>query len=367
MGEYNISNTTVTDLKGTIKDFSIGTRQLDSVNASGDTFYDNPDFIKYLSYYKSIPELKKSIDTFATYAVGRGFTADPSTKVILDHVTGAGEDTFDSIIWNLIVIKKINGDSFAEVMREGDKKDGVILNIKPLNPATISVVYGSDGRIKHYIQRNEKNGDKKLDKWRVLHLINDRIGDEIHGVSVVEACKWIIDARNEAMNDWRRISHRSTIRVMYIDSDNITKINQVKTEYAEAIKKGELLIIPAKRGEAEFEDLQLPPVDAFLSWIRYLENAFYQAVGVPKVVLGGSEEFTEASSKTALVTFDQQWKKEQRDLEADLWNQLALKIILYEPISLKNEMITDESKNTGQLGFQPNDVTANSGADGEGV
>ena len=55
-----------------------------------------------------------------------------------EDIRGWGEDTFMSILWNMLVIKKIGGDAFAEIIR--DEETGRILNIKPLDPSVITIV-----------------------------------------------------------------------------------------------------------------------------------------------------------------------------------------------------------------------------------
>jgi hypothetical protein len=148
---------------------------------------------------------------------------------------------------------------------------------------------------------------------------------------------------------------------LYIEEDNTTKLNAMKADYAAAINKGELLILPIKAGEGQFADLTLPPAEQFLAWIRYLENFFYQALGIPRVILGGTAENTEASSKVAMIVFEPTFTREITELELDIWNQLGIKIKVNKQPSLMDNMYNDEQKNTGQTGFQPNDVTAGSG------
>ena len=75
-------------------------------------------------------------------------------------------------------------------------------------------------------------------------IINEKIANEIHGTSVIDACKWVIDARNEAMSDKRRLMHRSTIRVIEVDSENSAAMNNLRTQWNEAIRNGEVMILP---------------------------------------------------------------------------------------------------------------------------
>lgn len=351
----DLRETTRTDLTTTVEDYSVATQNLDSPQDQDDNFWTNPNFAKNLGYYKTIPELKKAIDNIAIWSVGKGYD-DSQNAVPLSTINGWGEDSFQSIMQNMITMKKISGDAFAEIVRN-DK--GTLINLKPLNPGNIRIVVGKNGIIKRYDQLNKLGKvNASFKPEEIFHISNDRVGDEIHGVSVVDACLWVINARHEAMTDWRRILHRSTIRVMYIDSDDTTKLTQVKTQYADAINKGEVMVVPAKRGGeggVEFEDLVCPPVSNFLEWIRYLEGFFYQAVGIPRVI-ATSENFTESNGKVGFLTFEPIYTNEQSNMENDLFNQLGIKITFNRPPSLSGIVAQSEKANTGQTGFQPSEM-----------
>ena len=59
------------------------------------------------------------------------------------------------------------------------------------------------------------------------------------------------------------------------------------------------------------------------------------------------------------VIFEPIYTKEQVDMENDLWNQLGIRIKFNRPPSLGGmQPQLDESKNTGQVAIQPNDVEA---------
>ena len=128
-------------------------------------------------------------------------------------------------------------------------------------------------------------------------------------------------------------------------------------EYEKAINKGEVLVIP--KGTVEITDSQITIQDP-ISWIQYLENFFYQAVGVPRVI-ATSQEYTEAASKVGFLTFEPIYTNEQTLLEQDLWNQIAIKLKFGRPPSLSGVLQESEEKNTGQTGIQPNEVTATAG------
>ena len=93
-------------------------------------------------------------------------------------------------------------------------------------------------------------------------------------------------------------------------------------------------------------------------WLQYLENLNYQTGGVPRSI-ATSDGTSEVGGKMGHVIFEPIYTKEQVDLEGDLWNQQAIEIKFNRPPSLGGmQPELDESKNTGQLNIQPNDVAA---------
>ena len=105
--------------------------------------------------------------------------------------------------------------------------------------------------------------------------------------------------------------------------------------------------------------MNLPPVEAFLSWIRYLGDQFYNQLGINKAAIGGTQDNTEASAKVGLFSNESVWAREISEVEADLWNQLAVKIKINKQPSMMDNLQTQESKNNAQTGFQPNDTQVN--------
>ena len=350
MADTDLKATSITSLDSSSLNYKVLAKVLDTAQVN-EFSWDNPKWSSYLGYYKQIPELKKSIDALAMWTAGKGWTADNIIKITLDRMRGWGEDTFQSIMMGLIVVKKINGDAFAEIIRN---EKGTLINLKPLNPNSVKIWVDEKGLITRYEEINIGQAPRTISAENMLHLCNDRIANEIHGTSVVEACQWIIDARNEAMADKRRILHRSTIRVIEVDIDDTSKLTNLKNDYKEAIKKGEVLFVP--KGNTGFPDVPSLSTAEHSEWIRYLENFFYQAVGVPKIILGGSQEFTEASSKIGYLTFEQVYMTEQMELESDLWAQLGLKVEFNRPVSLKEAVQESEAANTGQVGFQQSEL-----------
>jgi len=355
MPDYNLQNATQTDMANT--DGLAFSPDSETLDDSNEVYYVNSDFDDQLTYYKSIPELYQAINAVARWTCGRGWTASARDKAILERISGWGEDTIDSIFMSMIIAKKFSGDAYSEIIRGDDLE---IINIKPLNPKKMRIVTNKQGVIIRYEEINvkTKKAQRSYKPNEIFHISENRICNENHGTSVLKACKFVIDARNEAMESWRRVLHRSSVRIAYIDADDSATLNRIKTDYPQAIKHGELMIVPGKKGECEIVDYPVPPAQPYMDTIRYYENFFYQAVGCPKSILGGTQDFTEASSKMSVFTFDQVWMTEQRLLEQDILKQLGLRVKFERPTSLKDDVVANEAANTGQMGVQPSETQA---------
>jgi len=97
-----------------------------------------------------------------------------------------------------------------------------------------------------------------------------------------------------------------------------------------------------------------------MAWITYLDNLFYELAGVPKIIVGGSGEFTEASAKIAYLAFQQGVEEEQLFLEEQVLSQLNLLIELEFPASLENELLSDQKKD-GAQNIDASETTAGEG------
>ncbi len=366
MVELNISKAKVGDLENAQEDFEVGAMQPEGISDSKETEYLNPDFTKYFGYYQTIPELKAAIDAKATWTVGKGYTADIRTQTILDNISGSGVDTFDSILKNMSIISHVNGDAYAEIIR--DPETGTLVNLKPLDPTVITIIYNNKGRIERYEQRS-KTGQtrvkKKFEPSDIFHLTKDRVADEIHGTSIIKSVQWIIDARNESMTDQRILMHRNVKPIVFfqLDESDQTKIDEFITKMDRAIAKGENIYIP--QGTVEFEVLSIPPNATMnpLPWIEYLSGFFWKAVRIPQIIVGGSQEFTEATAKIAYLAFQQNVEEEQRIIETQMWKQLGLRIELEFPASLQNELLSDTKKDVESGAAKPSDTEVNIGQD----
>ena len=340
MPETDVDEAVVTDVTNRIENFSVGAETTDGAEGSGETTWQDQEWSSNLGYYKSIPELKTAIDTKATWTVGAGYETDEATDMLLGTIKGNGKDSFNSILKNMIKVMIVTGDSYAEIMID----DEIVVNLKPLDPSTIKIVQNSKGIIDRYEQTSKIN--KTIRKYapdKILHFSRERIADEIHGISAVKSVQWIIDARNEAMNDWRRVLHRNVapLFIFHLDTDDTAQIAALKIKYENARKDGENLFVPKGVIEPEIVTTAANANLSPLAWIDALNDLFFQAVNVPQIIIGNAKEFTDASGKIVYLSYEQSVKADQLYVEEQILNQLNIEIELTFPASLQNEAVSD--------------------------
>lgn len=348
---------TQSDLTNAMTDFSVSPMTTDAAGEQKETKWNNANWAKQLGYYKQIPELRIAIDAIARWTIGKGIqTYDELDELRLMDIKGFGKDTFGTILENAIRTNNMGGDSFAEIIRN----KGKLINLKPLSPETINIVANSKGKIIRYEQINkEKKTEKTFKPTEIFHLSRNRTADEIHGISIIDAVEEIILMRNEAMADMKKLMHRHVKpRIVYkLDTDDTTRIDNFKAQADQANENGENLYIPMNA--AEFEILSVPTNSTLnpLPWIQQLNNYFFQAVGVPQIIVGGSQEMTEATAKIAYLAFEQTISEEQQYITEQVLSQLGIEIKLEFPTSLKNEMLSSEQKSETMQASTPEDTS----------
>jgi len=353
-----ITSVSSTDMENNVDNYSVDTATTDGATSQKKNEWMNTNWTQDLGYYKTLPEVSVVIDAKANWTMGKGFKADEIVTMILMQIgEGTGKDTFNTILENMIRTYHIGGDAYAHIIRNKKKQ---IINIKPLNPETMAIKYSGGGIIEGYEQKSKFVGkkSKKYDPEDIFHLSRNRVADEIHGQSMVRKLAEIILMKNEAMDDWKTMLHRNVkpIRIWYVDTDDTAEISAFKTKVDAVNNDTENLIVP--KGSVETE-IAAVPANATLNaipWIEMLDDKFYEAAAVPKIVVGGTGAITDAAVKIAYLAFQQTIEEEQLFVEEQVLKQLGLEIELEFPASLENDMLSDQKKDEENGAMQPNDV-----------
>jgi len=207
MSQNDIDSAVASDVTNAITSYEITALNTDGSTGQKEFRYQQTKWSTYLGYYKAIPELKIAVDTKANWVLGNGYIADEWTTILLDRIKGTGKDSFNSILENMERTCYLAEDSYAEIITDDD---GLVINLKPLDPSSVVVIYNDKGMILRYeqVSRNKKSV-KKFKPQELFVLSHNRMADEVHGTSVVAAVENIILMRNEAMSDWKRVLHRN--------------------------------------------------------------------------------------------------------------------------------------------------------------
>lgn len=367
----NINKASVGNMTTIVDDYSVETQNTDGATGGKETIWTNTDWSQHLGYYKEIPELKSTIDTKSKWVIGKGVTADKKTMTVLSKFRGFGKDTINTLIQNFVRTYYVGGDSFAEIIRDdslstkiftwfGFVKKGKVINLKPLDPSTISVVVDDKGMIKRYEQNSKTPGlaPKEFKPEDIFHLAKNRFADEIHGTGIIGAIEKIIKARNESMDDLKIVFHRyvKPLWIWQLDTDDTKKIAAFKEKADKTVENSENIYIP--KGAAEAERVSVPQFSTLdpLPWIRDLTDYFYQATNTPDVVVGSAKETVEASAKILFLGFEQSVRDDQQFIMENFKSQLDLDIELEFPTPIESELMEDNQKDGPTTANKPNDT-----------
>lgn len=364
MSENRISSMEAGDLTNAVTNFSVDSQTTDGATDQKETTWQDNNWSDYFGYYTDdkIPEIAEVIDAKATWTVGKGFKADEITTMLLDTIKGNGKDTFNTILENAMRTMLISGNFYAEIIRDEEEN---LINLKPLDPSSMKHVINGQGMLIRFEQISKTAGkkDKKFDLDKIFYLPRNRVADEMHGRGIIQKLKRIMDMKGEAMDDMRKIMHWH-VKPRWkhrLKTDDTAEIAAYKAKQDTAKALGEDIYEPFDTVESE---LLAVPANATLNpmaWITYLDNLFYEMAGIPKIIVGGSGEFTEASAKIAYLAFQQSIEEEQLFIEEQILSQLNLVIDLEFPASLENELLSDEKKDGDLTESKPSETTAGEG------
>ncbi len=332
-------------------DFSVDSHSLE-ISDNGEHRITFPNAAKYQGYLRDIPELRSALYAFGIWIVGKGQEVSNTDKPKLDKIEGRGNEVFTSIILNHFVMSKAISDSFLEIIRN---KNGTLVNLMPIGAERMTVIE-KDGRIIRYEVELTNGKTKKLAPKDVFHKTNERMANENRGASVIISLQWVIDAIQESLRDGRMVFHRNVfpLQIIEYDGDNTAQRDKLLAQHKTAIADGTALVVPKDIITISTADIKIQdPVN----WIRFLQGYFYQVIRISRLI-ATSEGSTELDSKMGYLSFEPMYTYEQNIYEAEIWNQLAIRIKFNRPASIGGTVQEDEAKNTGQVGLQPNDVEA---------
>ena len=325
------------------------------------------DWEKWHGLYRTVPELRSTIDLESKWIIGRELKCDEKTKKIIERISGNGKHTFRQILMNVVRVSKIAGDCYAEQVRD---KAGRLINLKVLDHGSIVVVSDEYGMIKSYKQVLEKGSDVIKQKKKILnifpsskifHISNESIADEIHGIPEIEKLMKLIKIRHQGIDDYAVILHRYGKPTYFYEAgtDDETELNSIRTVLNNAVRNFENVVTP-KGALNKIERVAVPQYSTIdpLPWLNHLRSYFTESSNVPDLIRGKSEEVSLAAGKLNYLGFKEKIIMEQLEFSEQIEAQLGLKISFEEPreidieISRSQEEMDLRSKAKKQKGGQ---------------
>jgi len=317
------------------------------------------DWTKWHGFYRKIPELRSNIDIECRWIIGKKITfKNKAAKDASKRIKGKGKETLRQIFYNLKKVSKICGDGYAWCPRD---KAGRLKNIKILDSGTMEIRADKYGIVYEYAQvaikghgghhqvgsgiKGEKETLETFKPEEILHIRNEAIGDEIHGIPEPEKLLDIIKMRHQGMSDNSVIFHRYGKPTYFFEAntDDETDLAAIRDKLDKVKKNFEDAVFP--KGTLEkIERVATPQYSSLdpIPWLTHLRSYFTESSGVPELVKGKSDEVSLAAGKLNFVSFKEKIIMQQLEYEEDILNQIGLDIKLEDPIQIDLEISREQ-------------------------
>ncbi len=349
----DVSKTTTQELDQKLKIQSTASEDVDRAGTQDETEWLSTDWQTYNGYYKNHISVKSVINKLGMWTVGKGFKADKRTENILKKIRGWGKDTFNSIMSNQIRVMHINGDSYAEIIRDKSER---IINLKPLNPGSIKHVVNSQGMLIKYRQILTTGTEEDIPLENVFHLCLNRDADEIHGTGSIQALTTFLDKIKQVDEDMAILFHRFVVPLVIwkLNTDDPTAMAKFKAQSKIARNGGDDMVIPDTATDWSLLEagVGVGKIIDPMSWRNKWTEEVIKGGGVPALIMAIEAGTTEASSKMVYLAWQQVIEDAQRTLEDQVEAQLGLTIKYEFPARIEENLGEDEGKdgdiNTGK-------------------
>ncbi len=344
----NIKSTTTQELDQRLKIQTTDTADVDRAGTTK-THWTNDNWTKFNGYFTGHNAINSVIKKLGMWTTGKGFKADKKTTKILEKIRGWGKDTFNGIMANQTRVEHANGDSYAEIITSDEKPlkdDGSnLINLKPLNPASIGHVVNPQGILEGYKQKLTDGTEKDLRLDQVFHLCLNRNADEIHGTGDIAVLMTFLDKIKQLDEDMSVMFHRFVVPLVIwkLNTDDPTAMATFKMQAKTARNKGDDMIIPEKATEWALLEAGKTGIDPMTWRNKWLEEVI-KGGGVPALIMAIEAGTTEASSKMVYLAWQQVIEDAQLQLEDQIKAQLGLTIKYEFPARIEENLGEDEGK-----------------------
>jgi len=342
-GTRNFDNVATSSYSQSISVQTTAQEDTDSLTEPG--FWQSNNWKKNNGYYNTHNSVKTIINKIGMWSVGKGSKANEKTKKILSKIRGNGKDSFNEIMKNQIRVRHIDGDSYAEIVRD---RAGKLINVKSLNPGRMKVYFRDNNMISHYGYTNGQGEEQRFELDEIFHLSLNRNADEIHGTGDIDAIMTYLDKIKQLDEDMGVMFHRYVVPMIIwkLQTDKPGEINKFKSSAKTARDGGQDVFIPQKAVEWDLVEAGKNGIDP-LEWRRTWVEEVTKGGGVPALIMAIEASTTEASSRMVYLAWEQVIQDEQLYLEDQIRLQLRLDVNFEFPASIEESL--DVKRKEGSL------------------
>ncbi len=298
-----------------------------------------PKLAKWYWYYANVGECNAIVRTLERWIFGKGCNGKDAEK--LRKLKGNGKENGLEVVRGIWKVSKICGVGMGEII----KKNGRILNLKAINPESMTIIYSKGGIIKRF---EELNTGKKFKPEEIFYIQNDKVGNSMEGASIFESIENLIENRSEVIADLKTLFHRFVvpIRLWIAKTDDEAELNRIEAKINFSYKNHENIVAPEDTLELKSSEIVSTQTGGLspLEYYRDLIRVFITSCGIPEVIMGWGKDTTEASAKILYLGWEQTVEDEQKKVEDAIERQLGWEINLLFPATIEKSLEKDEKK-----------------------
>lgn len=267
--------------------------------------------------------LRSIIDIRAASVCSSWKTHGSNAKTLaksLDGWKGRGNETFKLIMANLYKIAFVCGDSYGELIYDGDKP--VDCQILPSDNIRQVVKRGK------IIRFEELNGGAKWKPDRLLHLAYGQRGAMTHGLGLVENMQNILVDYEQMIQQGSEIFRLFTkpMQIVHANTDRAEKIQDIRDQLKDAEDTFSRTIVLPKSMVDKVDTISLSIPLKPGEWLKTLRDEIYVATQTPEIVMGQGYANSEESLAAHLAGFRGSIRYDQKWLEENLRQQIFSQI-----------------------------------------
>ncbi|MFB6089350.1 MAG: phage portal protein [Candidatus Aenigmatarchaeota archaeon] len=330
------------------KTFTVGTVKSFATYSKNKVYeYSSRKTREFEHIYRYVPLVKGGIRIYATHTLGRGFSFVNGTQADRDRLERFSKRVnLKRILFDSIITRLVYGNAYYEIIKEGNR----IVNLKYIDPSTITIVRSKHGELLHYNHKVGMEKKIKLDPEEVLHFTWDKFGDSLSGNSMIESISQVVNIKLNTEENIGVILYRyaSPIIVFKLGTPEDPITSSDVEDFEDKIQEldPDEDIVSDWRLETEVLGVnkEIMKPDFFL---KHIDNQILAGLQVPSELIYSGEK-AEKSARSRYAAFEQNVWYLRTSTKEELYEKIFDKLVvgkekpdmMFEELEEADEVIT---------------------------